>query len=96
MKKCYGGDPFAYDFEAALAEPAPVRRAPFVVPSGWTGGDPIPGDKADIWALWVKQGRKGASALIAKYGATPEENRIAAEKLRLLPKQTIVDSGLPP
>lgn len=27
-----------------------------------------PGDKVDIWAIWVKQGRKGAKELIEKYG----------------------------
>lgn len=31
-------------------------------------GDPQPGDKGDIWAQWVKQGRTGAAELIERWG----------------------------
>ena len=32
-------------------------------------GEKAPGDKADIWLLWMKQGKRGGKELVEKYGA---------------------------
>lgn len=32
-------------------------------------GYPVQGDRGDIWAQWVKQGRTGAAELIERWGA---------------------------
>lgn len=39
-------------------------------------GYALESDKVDIWSMWVKQGRKGAAALIEKYGAKVEQPKV--------------------
>jgi len=41
--------------------PDPLKRTP--------SGEKQPGDRTDIWTLWVKQGRTGAEDLIKKYAS---------------------------
>lgn len=65
----------------AAGEAPPPRR--FSDESRQSQGYPAPGDRADIWRLWVENGRRGAAELIARYGATPSESAEPAP-LRML------------
>ncbi len=39
-------------------------------------GDKQEGDRADIWTMWVANGRKGAAALVKKYGCDYKPERV--------------------
>jgi len=60
----------------------PARRAPADYRAG--GGYPAPGDRADIWRLWVENGRRGAARLIARHSRTPTEPAEPSTPLRML------------
>ena len=61
---------------------APPRR--FSDASRESQGYPAPRDTADIWRLWVENGRRGAVELIARYSAEPSEPVEPAAPLRML------------
>lgn len=57
-------------------------------------GEKDPGDKADIWLMWVKQGRKGAVELIEKYGAKPAVAKVAVESILVPRMKTVLELEL--
>jgi hypothetical protein len=63
-------------------DPPPPRRVPADYRSG--GGYPAPGDRADIWRLWIENGRQGAPQLIARHSGTPRRPVEPATPPRML------------
>ena len=76
-----------FDFPELLTRAGVIGSYPWANPGMPTTnqgqGYPMPGDKADIWALWVKQGRKGAVGLMKKYAAPYRPTRINGKPIKL-------------